>query len=66
VGNLSDNRVEDYNFTVPAGGDRQPGVRAETASPDAGDEHVVVVRVYDRFGNMATEKTVVRSSPVKK
>ncbi len=66
VGNLSDNRVEDYNFTVPAGGDRQPGVRAVTASPDAGDEHVVVVRVYDRFGNMATEKTVIRSSPVKK
>lgn len=66
VGNLSDNRVEDYNFTVLVGGDRQPGVRAETASPDAGDEHVVVVRVYDRFGNMATEKTVVRSSPVKK
>jgi hypothetical protein len=58
VGQLSDSRVENYDFSVPL-----PPAAADAAArqqrADAG-EHVVVVRVYDRYGNMATAKTVVR------
>lgn len=54
VGGLSDSLGERYDFVaaVPAGV-AQPGV-------SAADEHVVAVRVYDRFENMASVKAVVR------
>ena len=47
VGQLSDSKTESYDFrvTVPTAG--QP-------------EHVVVVRVYDRYENMSSAKTVIR------
>jgi hypothetical protein len=47
VGGLSDSKSESYDFTLPLSGD------AVT------QEHVVVVRAFDRFDNMNSAKTVV-------
>ena len=49
VGQLSDSKSEDYDFKV-----------ATEAGKDATSEHVVVVRVYDRYDNMGAAKTVLR------
>jgi hypothetical protein len=51
VGQLSDSKTENYDFKVTP----------ETAK-DGGtsSEHVVVVRVYDRYENMGAAKTVLR------
>jgi sugar lactone lactonase YvrE len=66
VGLLSDSRIENYDFSIP--------VAVETSTLDAAEkgkkrpksglpaEHVVVVRVYDRFENMGAAKTVVREA----
>ena len=51
VGQLSDSKTEDYDFRVPL---PLPG------SAQMGDDHVVVVRAYDRFDNLATAKVVIR------
>ena len=60
VGELSDSKAESYDFEAPIAGDT---VRATaTEKPSAGQaEHVVVVRVYDRYDNMSSVKTVIRS-----
>jgi hypothetical protein len=50
VGQISDAKREDYDFKVA------PEIGREAVSP----EHVVVVRVYDRYENMGAAKTVVR------
>jgi WD40 repeat protein len=58
VGQLSDARSENYDFTVAL-----PPVIDDAAAKKARrdtSEHTVVVRVYDRYSNMATAKTVVR------
>jgi hypothetical protein len=47
VGGLSDAKAESYDFTLPLSGDAVM------------QEHVVVVRAYDRFDNMNSAKTVV-------
>jgi len=49
TGQLSDSKVEDYDFTVPL-----------EAAKDAGSEHVVVVRVYDKYENMGAAKTLLK------
>jgi hypothetical protein len=51
VGQLSDARSEDYDFKVALGA----GKEKDTAS-----EHVIVVRVYDKYENMAAAKTVLK------
>jgi len=56
VGGLSDAKTEDYDFRAP--------VTATQAQPplvsgEVSGDHVVVVRAYDRFDNLATAKTVV-------
>ena len=48
VGQLSDAKTEDYDFEVPL-----------EAEKDAAAEHVVVVRVYDKYENMGAAKTVL-------
>jgi hypothetical protein len=51
LGKISDAKVEDYDFKV----------RPETAKDAApASEHVVVVRVYDRYENLGAAKTVIR------
>jgi hypothetical protein len=59
VGQLSDSRTEDYDFRVAIPADRS----ATTATAKAAGqlEHVVVVRVYDRYDNMSSAKTVIRA-----
>jgi sugar lactone lactonase YvrE len=44
IGQLSDSKSESYDFSVPS---------------SAGNEHVVVVRAYDRFDNMNAAKILV-------
>ena len=51
VGQLSDAKTENYDFKIAP----EPG--AEGASST---EHVVVVRVYDRYENMGAAKTLIR------
>ena len=57
VGQLADSKTEEYDFrvTVPHP-DAVPTPMAESTASD----HVVVVRAYDRFDNLATAKTVIR------
>jgi sugar lactone lactonase YvrE len=57
VGQLSDSKTEDYDFrfNLPAG-EAAPPVMAESTA----NNHVVVVRAYDRFDNLATAKSVIR------
>ena len=47
IGQLSDAKTESYDFSVP------------TPVDQSGQEHVVVVRAYDRYDNMNSAKTVV-------
>ena len=49
VGQLADSRVEDYDFKASL-----------EAAKDATSEHVVVVRVYDKYDNMGAAKNVMR------
>lgn len=58
VGQLSDSRTENYDFSVPLPAPAETPAARRQRGDSA--EHVVVVRVYDRYGNMATAKTVVR------
>jgi hypothetical protein len=48
VGQLSDAKTEDYDFKV-----------AVDADKDGSSEHVVVVRVYDKYENMGAAKTIL-------
>jgi hypothetical protein len=62
VGQISDAKTENYDFRIALPSDSQPesmkpAGKNVAASPS---EHVVVVRVYDRYDNVATAKTVVR------
>ena len=52
VGQLSDSKIEDYDFKV-----------ALDSAQDAATEHVVVVRAYDKYENMGASKTVLRAKP---
>ncbi|HEY3929308.1 MAG TPA: hypothetical protein VGL89_13120 [Candidatus Koribacter sp.] len=87
VGQLSDSRVENYDFNVPLNiaapvltpnaneGVPESAVRTSnnnrkrnqknTPAPPAPnqEEHIVVVRVYDRFDNMGSAKVLVRNMP---
>lgn len=69
VGEISDSKTENYDFTalltdVPlASEEPQPEPkRGKSSKPKAAAaaEHVVVVRVYDRYDNEATAKYVVK------
>jgi hypothetical protein len=48
VGQISDARMESYDFKA-----------ALDAAKDAGSQHVIVVRAYDKYDNMGTAKTVL-------
>jgi hypothetical protein len=52
VSQLSDAKTENYDFTVSPESAKSSG---------ASSEHVVVVRVFDRYDNMGAAKTVIRS-----
>ena len=64
VGKLSDSLTEHYDFTVPLAAIpvRPPPEEPESAPPPVTDpqEHILTVRVYDRYENVSAAKTVVR------
>jgi WD40 repeat protein len=66
VGQLSDSKVENYDFNAlltPPSADEQAQEKRgknKATAPQPTGEHVVVVRVYDRADNVATAKYVVR------
>jgi len=63
AGKLSDAKTEDYDFrmAVMAGEPSSAGGTKKNAAKNEGlVEHVVVVRVYDRYDNLGTAKFVVR------
>jgi len=62
---ISDSKTESYDFRVafPVDTEASASAGAKKKGRDLGSgqvEHVVVVRVYDRFDNMSSAKTVVR------
>ena len=57
VGQLSDSRTEEYDFRVAV---PQPEAAPALMAGNTANDHVVVVRAYDRFDNLATAKTVLR------
>jgi sugar lactone lactonase YvrE len=57
VGQLSDSKTEDYDFRVAV---PQPEAAPAPMAESTANDHVVVVRAYDRFDNLATAKTVIR------
>ena len=60
VGQISDSKTENYDFRVPAPAETgKPAQPIEKAASPAQIEHVVVVRVYDRYDNMSSAKAVV-------
>jgi hypothetical protein len=83
VGQLSDYRLENYDFAVPVPGrtpstlqmatatktQSQPrrGKAKQAAADDPADpplgagEHLIVVRVYDKFDNVGVSKTVIHA-----
>lgn len=56
VGQLSDSKMEDYDFRVPL----TAATTTTTGTLPVSNDHVVVVRAYDRFDNLATAKVVIR------
>lgn len=58
VGQVSDSRVEDYDFrmSIPPVEPNPPPMSGSTSN-----DHVIVVRAFDRFDNMATAKTIIRA-----
>ncbi len=57
VGQLSDSKTEEYDFRVAV---PQPEAAPALMAGNTANDHVVVVRAYDRFDNLATAKTVLR------
>ncbi|MBZ5663041.1 MAG: hypothetical protein LAO30_00415 [Acidobacteriia bacterium] len=57
AGQLSDSKTEDYDFRADV---PQPETAPAPMAESTGNDHVVVVRAYDRFDNLATAKTVLR------
>jgi hypothetical protein len=55
VGQLSDSKTEDYDFRVPL------TAAAQAGTMPVSNDHVIVVRAYDRFDKLATAKVVIRS-----
>jgi WD40 repeat protein len=68
VGQISDAKTENYDFTVLVNQPQPPAdtpveqKRGRRGKPTAApvSEHVVVVRVFDRYDNVATAKSVVK------
>ena len=70
VGQVSDYKVENYDVkvSIPASSSAGPRNMAGSSSGKgiardvpASEEHTIIVRVYDRFENMGTNKVVVKA-----
>jgi hypothetical protein len=66
VGQLSDSKSQNYDFTVllpaaqPATEPQHEQKRGRATALAPRTEHVVVVRVFDRYDNVATAKSIVK------
>ncbi len=63
VGQIADSKTETYDFkiSIPAESLATQAAAAKARKNDSGQvEHVIVMRVYDRFDNMSAAKTVIR------
>ena len=65
VGQIADSKTETYDFRVPlpdnaSGSDPKPTAVAAKNPAVAAIDHVVVVRVYDRYDNMSAAKMLIR------
>jgi sugar lactone lactonase YvrE len=65
VGQISDSRIENYDFKAPIplnSGPHSgaPGTASQKSAAQNEGEHTIVVRVYDRFENMGIEKVVLK------
>jgi hypothetical protein len=60
VGQLTDSKTEDYDFRAALPATSTTTSSVGTAVNPASTDHVVVVRVWDRYENMAAAKTVIR------
>jgi len=56
-GQLSDAKTEDYDFRVAT---PEPETAPPLIANSVGASHVIVVRAYDRFDNLATARTLIR------
>jgi len=56
VGQLSDSKMEDYDFRLAV---PQPEAAPAPMAGNTANDHVIVVRAYDRFENVGAAKTVV-------
>ncbi len=54
VGNIADSLTERFDFDAPI-----PAPRPDAATPVDPGEHVIAIRVFDRYDNAVTVKTVV-------
>ena len=66
VGQIADSKTETYDFRVPlpgsaSGSDPKPSTAVTKNAVAASVDHVVVVRVYDRYDNMSAAKMLIRS-----
>jgi hypothetical protein len=61
INQISDDKTESYDFRIPLPeSETDPPAKGKAPVARATVEHVVVVRSYDRFDNMATGKTLIR------
>jgi hypothetical protein len=71
VGQLSDSKVENYDFAIPVPSTKPADLTDAAGASRGGDggttaavtpaEHVIVVRIYDRYDNMGTAKVVFKT-----
>jgi len=60
VGEISDSKTEAYDFRAAIPADHgPPGALVPNRTALAQEEHVVIVRVYDRYDNMSSAKTLI-------
>ena len=61
VGQISDSKMEKYDFIVPVPRDEVEGAGRSSKTEASAGEHTIIVRVYDRFENMGVSKVVVNA-----
>ena len=61
VGQISDSKTENYDFKVSLETEKPGPSVAGSPNASAATEHVVVVRVYDRYENMGAAKTMIHA-----
>ena len=57
AGQLSDSKSEDYDVRIAV---PEPGAAPPPVASLVGGDHVIVVRAYDHFDNLATARAVIR------